>query len=646
MKQRVAQARPKPARSISAAALAGVLAALTVLGVGHLVAALIDPAASPFYAMGSAVVDHTPHALKDAAIRRFGSNDKLALFASMAAVMLIFAAILGISERRRPVGSAGLILLGGVVLGAALQRPTATPWFALPTAIGVAAGVLALRVLIGRAVIPAQSAGAAVSSDKAGDEGSAVPEDATARAGQAVGGTAARGNTAAWGDTAGQGDTAASAGPLSNSYSAASVEPVSGGDPESTPPPPSGTAASVPPAASGRHGDRDAGRDPKSGGKHQSDAGQGREPGVSSPGGPAPRGGASRRRFLTLAVGVGAVAVGAAVAGQWIGARLRDVVADRAGFVVPRPVVPAPPAEPGVRPAVPGLTEFVTPNDRFYRVDTALQLPALTSGNWRLRIHGMVDRPMELDFDELRRRVAVERMITMTCVSNEVGGELAGTAVWTGYPLADLLAEVGVRPEADMLLSRSIDGFTAGTPVSAVTDGRDALLAVGMNGEPLPIAHGYPARLIVPGLYGYVSATKWVIDLELTRFDRAKAYWTERGWGAQALIKTASRIDVPAAFATVPAGNLTVAGVAWAQHRGIDTVEIQVDDQPWQPATLADEYSTDTWRQWTWSWTATPGPHTLRVRATDRSGTVQTDHRTPPFPDGSTGWHSRVITVR
>ncbi|WP_107656720.1 molybdopterin-dependent oxidoreductase [Nocardia suismassiliense] len=527
MKQPGDQARPKHALNRPSAALAGVLAALTVLGVGHLVAALIDPAASPFYAMGASVVDHTPHALKDAAIRRFGSNDKLALFLSMAGVMVVFAAILGVLERRRPVGSVLLVLLGGVVLGAALQRPTATVWFALPTVVGVAAGVVVLRLLIGRG------------SHGRGDEPvdrAAVPVDD---------------------------------GPMS----------------------------------------------------------------------------ASRRRFLLLSAGVGAVAVGAAVAGQWLGARLRDVVADRAGFIVPR-AVPAPPLGSGVRLAVPGLTDFVTPNDRFYRVDTALQLPALTSGDWRLRIHGMVDRPMNLDFDELRQRVAVERTITMTCVSNEVGGELAGTAVWTGYRLADLLAEAGVHPEADMLLSRSIDGFTASTPVSAVTDGRDALLAVGMNGEPLPIAHGYPARLIVPGLYGYVSATKWVIDLELTRFDRDKAYWTERGWAAQALIKTAARIDVPAAFATVPAGDVIVAGVAWAQHRGIDAVEVQVDDQPWQPATLADEYSTDTWRQWTWRWTATPGAHTLRVRATDRDGITQTDRRTPPFPDGSTGWHNRVITVR
>ncbi|QBS38963.1 molybdopterin-dependent oxidoreductase [Nocardia sp. CS682] len=550
MKQLGDQSRPKRVLNRESAALAGVLAALTVLGVGHLAAALIDPAASPFYAMGASVVDHTPHALKDAAIRRFGSNDKLALFLSMAAVMVVFAAILGVLERRRPLGSVLLILLGGVVLGAALQRPTATIWFALPTVVGVVAGVVVLRLLIG-----------------CGSEG---------RANEPVARAAVPTND----------------GPVADADTSVTVGAAASGD----------VAANV-------------------------------------------QGKASRRRFLLLSAGVGAVAVGAAVAGQWIGARLRDVVADRAGFVVPR-AVPAAPLGAGARLAVPGLTDFVTPNDRFYRVDTALQLPALTSGDWRLRIHGMVDRPMQLDFDQLRQRTAVERMITMTCVSNEVGGELAGTAVWTGYRLADLLAEAGVHPEADMLLSRSIDGFTASTPVSAVTDGRDALLAVGMNGEPLPIAHGYPARLIVPGLYGYVSATKWVIDLELTRFDRAEAYWTERGWAAQALIKTAARIDVPAAFATVPAGDVTIAGVAWAQHRGIDAVEVQVDDQPWQPATLADEYSTDTWRQWTWRWTATPGAHTLRVRATDRDGITQTDRRTPPFPDGSTGWHSRVITVR
>lgn len=604
MKQVVAQARPKRLCTLAAAASTGVLAALTVLGVGHLVAAFIDPAASPFYAMGAAVVDHTPHALKDAAIRRFGSNDKLALFISMGAVMVVFAAILGILERRRPLGSVLLVLLGGVVAEAALQRPTATAWFAVPAIAGVIAGVVVMRVLIRQI---------GVDDHRLGAESAATAESTSDSTRASNGATRASG---------------ASTAPHSND----GVRDHQTREPESKARPRSEggqhSAASAGSTASGGAGAR-AGR------VASGDAAVGGSPGE----------GASRRRFLAMAAGVGALAAGAAVAGKWIGARLHDVVADRAGFVVPRAAVPARAAGSGVRPSVAGLSEFVTPNDRFYRVDTALQLPALTSGDWRLRIHGMVDRPIELDFDQLRRRTPVERMITMTCVSNEVGGDLAGTAVWTGYPLADLLAEVGVRPEADMLLSRSIDGFTAGTPVSAVTDGRDALLAIGMNGEPLPIAHGYPARLIVPGLYGYVSATKWVVDLELTRFDRAKAYWTERGWGAQAPIKTASRIDVPAAFATIPAGEVVVAGVAWAQHRGIDAVEVQVDNQPWQPATLADEYSTDTWRQWTWRWTAAPGPHTLRVRATDRTGAPQTDARTPPFPDGSTGWHSRVITV-
>ncbi|MEU0869840.1 molybdopterin-dependent oxidoreductase [Nocardia brasiliensis] len=593
MKQSVAPPYPnavteRPERGILAAALAGVLAALTVLGVGHLVAAVFDPAASPFYAMGASVVDHTPHALKDAAIRRFGSNDKLALFVSMAAVMLLFAALLGVLERKRRFGTALLVLLGAVVLGAALQRPTATPLFALPTIIGVAAGVLALRLLT-RA---ARASNAASATKTAGADG----RPATARSYGAMG-TPDRQSAGA---VQVPGDGSRSARP---SWWRARTRSVGALRPQ-------GVASA--------------------------------ESGSAGRGAPSQR--PSRRRFLALAAGVGAVAVGAGVAGQWIGARLRDVVADRAKFVVPRAqAVAAPSLE--VAPRVSGLTEFVTPNDRFYRVDTALQLPALTSAEWRLRVHGLVERPREWDFDALRRRNAVQRMITLTCVSNEVGGELAGTAVWTGYPLAELLAEVGVRPEADMLLSRSVDGFTAGTPVSAVLDGRDALLAVGMNGAPLPIAHGYPARLIVPGLYGYVSATKWVIDLELTRFDRAEAYWTERDWAAQAPIKTASRIDVPASFATVPAGEVVVAGVAWAQHRGIDAVEVQVDDQPWQPATLAAEYSLDTWRQWTWRWRAEPGTHTLRVRATDRAGITQTDHRAPPFPDGSTGWHSRVVTV-
>lgn len=366
---------------------------------------------------------------------------------------------------------------------------------------------------------------------------------------------------------------------------------------------------------------------------------------VAEPGAESESVDAGRRRFLGAAAGVVVLAAGSAAIGRWAGERARAVTADLRRFVVPRPQVAAAPVPPGTDPPVPGLTEFITPNDAFYRIDTALRIPASTAADWRLRIHGMVDREVEFTMDDLLRRPAVEKLITLTCVSNEVGGDLVGNARWIGYPLADLLATAGLRPDADMVLSTSIDGFTAGTPVAAVTDGRDALLAVGMNGEPLPVAHGYPARLVVPGLYGYVSATKWVVDLELTRFDRAQAYWTKRGWSALGPIKTASRIDVPRAFGSVAPGPTVVAGVAWAQHRGVAAVEVQVDDGPWQPADLAPEYSVDTWRQWTWRWDAPPGSHTLRARATDGTGRVQTAELADPVPDGATGLHTRTVTV-
>jgi DMSO/TMAO reductase YedYZ molybdopterin-dependent catalytic subunit len=257
----------------------------------------------------------------------------------------------------------------------------------------------------------------------------------------------------------------------------------------------------------------------------------------------------------------------------------------------------------------------------------------------------MVDREMTLSFDDLVARTPIERVITLTCVSNEVGGVLAGNAKWIGYPMKDLLDEVGVHPDADMLLSTSVDGFTVGTPVEIVTDGRDAILAVAMNGEPLPFEHGYPVRQVVPGLYGFVSATKWVTEWELTRFDKVEAYWTQRGWGAQAPIKTSSRIEVPAALAPIEPGQVLVAGTAWAQHRGIEKVEVRVDNGEWQPATLAQEYSVDTWRQWWFDWAAEPGEHTIRCRAYAREGRLQIEKPSPPAPDGATGWHHRRIQV-
>ncbi|MFC7641278.1 molybdopterin-dependent oxidoreductase [Streptosporangium lutulentum] len=266
--------------------------------------------------------------------------------------------------------------------------------------------------------------------------------------------------------------------------------------------------------------------------------------------------------------------------------------------------------------------------------------------DWRLRIHGLVDRPVELTFDDLLARPLAERDITLTCVSNEVGGPYAYHARWLGVDLAALLRQAGVRSGADQILSRSADGWTCATPVETVLDGRDALLAVGMNGQVLPPVHGFPARMIVPGLYGYVSATKWVTDLKLTRFADELAYWTVRGWAERAPIKTASRIDVPKAFARLPAGRLTVAGVAWAQHRGVDAVEVRIDGGPWHQARLAPSANADTWRQWHLDWQVAPGEHRLEVRATDATGHTQPSQRVTPFPDGATGWHSVVVTVR
>ncbi len=352
---------------------------------------------------------------------------------------------------------------------------------------------------------------------------------------------------------------------------------------------------------------------------------------------------ADRRRFLSWA---GAGAAAAAVAG--VAARFlpngAQVTASRGSVSLPTPTDVQQIAS-DVALDVPGLTPFVTDNANFYRVDTAFVVPQLTTQEWQLRIHGLVDREITLDFDALTGRPALQRMITLTCVSNPVGGDLAGNATWQGVRLADLLAEAGPQDGADCVLSTSVDGFTVTTPLAALTDGRDALLAYAMNGEPLPVEHGFPVRMVVPGLYGYVSATKWVVDLEVTKFADVSAYWTDRGWAAQAPIKTASRIDVPASFANLPVGTVTVAGMAWAQHRGVAKVQVRVDKGEWQDATLSGDVSVDTWRQWEWQWPADRGQHTIECRAIDGNGDAQAEEVVGTVPDGATGLDSRVVTV-
>ncbi|MEU9237244.1 molybdopterin-dependent oxidoreductase [Streptomyces subrutilus] len=521
--------------------LAGLLAGFTALAVAELVAGLVRPAAGPVTVVGGAVIDRTPAAVKDFAIRAFGERDKLVLQLGILALLALFALCLGVlAVRHRRVGAAGVLVFGVVGVAAALSRPdSAGGGDALPALAGAAAGAAVLYVLAGKAG----------GASGAGEAGGAAPA--------------------------------------------------------------------------------------------------GRPSGAVGTGG-----GWSRRGFLTASALTAAAATGAGVLGRTLaGQRGQGAVASRSGLTLPAPASPAPAVPSGAELKVPGISGFTTPNRDFYRVDTALVVPKVDAGTWRLRIHGKgVSRPRSYTFEELLARPLIERDITLTCVSNEVGGPYVGNARWLGVPLAGLLAECGVRPpskggKADQLVARSVDGMTLGSPVEDVMDGRDALLAIGMNGEPLPFDHGFPVRMVVPGLYGYVSACKWIEDIELTTFDAYDPYWVKRAWARRAPVKTQCRIDTPKPFARPATGTVVVAGVAWAQRRGITRVEVRIDDGPWQDAELAAQDTVDTWRQWSHRWQAAAGGHTIAVRATDGTGQAQTEQRARTVPDGASGWHSVFVTV-
>lgn len=506
----------------------GVAAAAVSLGIAQVVSIPFPPQAEPRNAIGSAIVDLTPGAVKELVIQALGGADKLFLAAVVLAVIATTAAIAATYEtRRRPIGSAIFGIAGLLGCAAVLTRPDATALDILPTVIGTACGVGVLRLL----ALRVWTAGA----DKSGaDRSGADSPDAV-----------------------------------------------------------------------------DAGR-----------------------------------RGWMITAGLLGFGVASGIAGAVIGRLVSSVAAERDTAPIPTPRVPAPPVPAAVQPRNVALPSFITDSADFYRVDTALSVPQLSREGWTLRIHGLVDREITYNFADLDQFEPIEKAITLTCVSNPVGGDLVSTGLWTGYRVADLLRAAGARPDADMVLSTSVDGFTVGTPVEALTGGDDAMLAVGLNGQPLPVEHGYPARLVVAGLYGYVSATKWVTDLELTRFDRAEAYWTRQGWAPRGPIKTESRIDVPRSGQKVPVGSATFGGVAWAQNRGVRAVEVRIDDGPWQPAQLGAAYSNQTWRLWSLPWQANaPGRHTLTVRATDNTGTVQTSDEAPTVPDGATGWHSVNFTV-
>ena len=577
---------PGARRRAGLGAIAGVLAAGTALGVGQLVAGLTGATGSPVVAVGQLQIDFTPPWLKNFAINEFGSDDKLVLVSGILVVLGVFAALIGVAATRRlAYGMAGLVVFAAIGLTAAATRPTATVSSVLPTLAATAAAAVVLRVLIGR-IGPPVTAGTSATPQAWPDS---WPDS--------------------WGDT-GEDD----ADDADGADGAAEL-----------------AAPDLPPAMTG------------TGGVIRPSAAQGRDwlaraPGPSAPVEPA------RRSFLAASVATAGIAATAGLAGRLLAER-SSVATARSAVKIPRPTGTRPALPPGTDLDIPGLASFITPNNDFYRVDTAIVLPEVDPSSWQLRIHGMVSREITITFDELLRRPLIEDYVTLCCVSDPVGGPYIGNAKWLGASLASLLRQAGIKAGADQLMCTSVDGFTSGTPVQTVMDGRDALLAVAMNGQPLPIAHGFPARMVVPGLYGYVSATKWVTDINVTTFAGNYAYWAQRGWSQQAPIKTESRIDVPSGVNQIPAGRTAVAGVAWAQHKGIEAVEVRVDQGPWNQARMAAVPDLDTWRQWVWEWDATSGNHVIEARATDKTGYTQTAVLAQPEPNGATGYPSVTVTV-
>ena len=610
-----------------AGAVAGVLAAAVAIGAAQLAAGLTVPQSSPVLAVGQAAIDLTPPPVKDFAISAFGANDKTVLLGGILVLLALYAAVVGmLAVRRLAFGMWGLALFACIGLAAALTRPNSTVGYVVPTLVGAAAGAFALA----RLVRAAARLGAPPARTR--------PRGRTARRGSRAFGT-----TVVPSGVAASPDDALTPPDLPASPDGLPTPPDAAAPPRSRPQPsgPAGSARPADPAQTAGSG-------------RPAEPAQPAEPGetpaysftyLPNPDDRGPSRWPARRRFLVTS----GIAAAAAAAGTLAGRELitrRNVSQARAALRFPRPTVPAPPLPPASDLSIPGLSSFITPDDSFYRVDTALFLPQVEPATWKLRIHGMVQREVIITFDELLKRPLIEDYVTLTCVSNPVGGPYVGNARWLGASLGALIRQARPLAGADQLLCTSVDGFTSGTPLQVVLDRRDALLAVAMNGTALPVAHGFPARMVVPGLYGYVSATKWVTDIEVTTFASASAYWVQRGWSQQAPIKTESRIDVPVIGASLAPRLTPVAGVAWAQYKGIAAVEVRVDGGPWQEARLASVPGIDTWRQWVWEWPATPGNHLLEARATDKSGYTQTAVQAQPVPNGASGYPSAAVTVR
>ncbi|MEJ7770704.1 MAG: molybdopterin-dependent oxidoreductase [Geodermatophilaceae bacterium] len=580
------EAKPWVRRGLCA--LAGLISAAVALGIGELLAGLVGPNSSPVIAIGGAVIDATPRPLKDFAITTFGESDKIALVVGTLVLLAVFAMVLGLlAWTRLKLAAAGVLLFGLLGAAAAITRPTGTVLDTVPSILGALTGAIALVYLI----------------NALGQRTSPAPAPASASASRAA-------------------SRAASAGPGTADKPIASDRARrAAGD----------RAADAEADAKRQHADETLVaklRDRLAGVDRSTNS-------------------LNRRGFFVA----GGLAAGAAVVAGGAGSLLQRrfaVSGARADITLPNPSSPAPalPAGADLSASVEGLTPLFTDNNDFYRVDTAITVPQVSPSEWSLRIFGMVDQEVEYTFEDLMNRDdLIERDITLSCVSNQVGDTLASTARWIGVPLKNLLDEAGIKSGADQLVSRSVDGMTIGTAMDAATNTEDAMIAIGMNGEPLVVDHGFPARMLIPGQYGYVSACKWILEIEATTFDAFDAYWVERDWDREGPIKVFSRIDTPQGLRPVKSGPRMVAGIAWAQTRGIAKVEVKVDGADWTEADLSPEINKNIWRQWTYPVDFAAGSHTIVVRATDGDGEVQPEERVPPFPNGATGWHNIVATV-
>lgn len=499
-------------------AAAGALAAVAGIGVGHLTAAFVNPAASPVTAVGTVVIDATPTPVKDWAVATMGTADKPILIGIVTIVTLVAAAGIGILSRRRLTPAQVLLVVLAALPGlAAMTRVNAGPTDIIPSVVTAGVGILVLQYLH-------RIAG-----------------------GQRLAGTA---------------------DPLASN-------------------------------------------------------------------------GTARRTFLIASFGTAAGSAVLGLIGNGITGKPRGEV-----FALPQAAKPLAPLPQGIENTVQDVSAFRTPADSFYRIDTKLVIPRIDAQTWSMTIGGEVDNPITIKIDDLLAMPMVERDITMICVSNEVGGPYIGAARWLGVPVRTLLERVGVRDGVDQILTSDDSGFTISTPLQALTDDRDALLAVAMNGEPLPDLHGFPVRMVTPGLYGFTGSMKWITSMTATTYDANPAYWTVRGWSTDGRVLTQARIDTPTGGTGLTPGKATaIGGVAWAQGRGISGVQVQVDDGEWADAMLGPDAGIDYWRQWYLPWTPTEGDHRLRVRGVDGTGGIQEDGDAPVYPRGATGWHTVEVSA-